>query len=112
MANGNEGPRTAIVTGGARRIGAALCRALAADGWHLLIHCGASQREAAALAAELGNSKIVSADLADPDAAPNIIAALDGLPPPRLLVNNAAQTLTRPVQWVRLGPDQNPTHFW
>ena len=34
-----EGPRTAIVTGGAKRIGAALCRALAADGWHLLIHC-------------------------------------------------------------------------
>ena len=91
MANGNERPRTAIVTGGARRIGAALCRALAADGWHLLIHCSASEREAAALAAELGNSKIVSADLADPGAAATIIAALDGLPPPRLLVNNAAR---------------------
>lgn len=91
MANGNEGPRTAIVTGGARRIGAALCRALAADGWHLLIHCSASEREAAALAAELGNSKMVSADLADPGAAATIIAALDGLPPPRLLVNNAAR---------------------
>jgi len=91
MANVNEGPRTAIVTGGARRIGAALCRALAADGWHLLIHCGGSEREAAALAAELGNSKIVSADLADPGAAERIIGALDGLPPPRLLVNNAAR---------------------
>jgi NAD(P)-dependent dehydrogenase (short-subunit alcohol dehydrogenase family) len=91
MANEVEGPRTAIVTGGARRIGAALCRALAADGWHLLIHCGGSNGEAATLAAELGNSKIVSADLADPEAATTIIGALDGLPPPRLLVNNAAR---------------------
>jgi NAD(P)-dependent dehydrogenase (short-subunit alcohol dehydrogenase family) len=91
MANEDEGPRTAIVTGGARRIGAALCRALAADGWHLLIHCGGSEREAAALAAELGNSKSVSADLADPNAAAAIIGALDGLPPARLLVNNAAR---------------------
>ena len=91
MANEDEGPRTAIVTGGARRIGAALCRALAADGWHLLIHCGGSEREAAALAAELGNSRSVSADLADPDAAATIFGALDGLPPARLLVNNAAR---------------------
>ncbi|MDB5697397.1 MAG: hypothetical protein JWN69_201 [Alphaproteobacteria bacterium] len=91
MANEHEGPRTAIVTGGAKRIGSALCRALAEDGWHLLIHCGASQPEAAALAAELGNGKMVTADLADPEAATTIIGALDGLPPARLLVNNAAR---------------------
>jgi NAD(P)-dependent dehydrogenase (short-subunit alcohol dehydrogenase family) len=82
--------RTAIVTGGARRIGAALCRALAEDGWHLLIHCKASRAEAEALAAELGNAKVVAADLASPDAAETILAALDGLPPPGLLVNNAS----------------------
>ena len=45
-------PRTAIVTGGARRIGAAIARALAADGWHVLIHHHSS--DASALAAELG----------------------------------------------------------
>ncbi|MEA3063799.1 MAG: hypothetical protein QOJ27_227, partial [Sphingomonadales bacterium] len=39
MASEFEGPRTAIVTGGAKRIGAALSRALAEDGWHVLIHC-------------------------------------------------------------------------
>ncbi|MFN3983247.1 MAG: SDR family NAD(P)-dependent oxidoreductase, partial [Caldilinea sp.] len=44
---------TAIVTGGAKRIGAAFCRALAADGWHLLIHYRRSAAEAGALAAEL-----------------------------------------------------------
>jgi NAD(P)-dependent dehydrogenase (short-subunit alcohol dehydrogenase family) len=91
MASEYEGPRTAIVTGGARRIGAAICRALAADGWHLLIHCGRAADEAEALAAELGNAAWVSADLADPAAADTIVAALDGLPPARLLVNNAAR---------------------
>ena len=84
-------PRTAIVTGGARRIGAAMCRALAADGWHLLIHCHHSIADARALAAELGNSKIVAADLARPDAAEMTIAALDGMPAAALLVNNASR---------------------
>ncbi|HEY0314388.1 MAG TPA: SDR family NAD(P)-dependent oxidoreductase [Allosphingosinicella sp.] len=90
MASEFESPRTAIVTGGAKRIGAALCRALAADGWHLLIHCNRSRAEAEALAAELGNSAVVAADLADPDAPSRIVAALHGLPPARLLVNNAS----------------------
>jgi NAD(P)-dependent dehydrogenase (short-subunit alcohol dehydrogenase family) len=85
------GPKTAIVTGGAKRIGAALCRALADDGWHLLIHCNASVAEAGALGEELGNAKVVSAELADPGAAATVFAALEGLPPPRLLVNNASR---------------------
>jgi NAD(P)-dependent dehydrogenase (short-subunit alcohol dehydrogenase family) len=90
MASEFEGARTAIVTGGARRIGAALCRALAEDGWHLLIHCRRSRPEAEALARELGNASVVGADLASPDAATRVMAALEGLPPARLLVNNAS----------------------
>jgi NAD(P)-dependent dehydrogenase (short-subunit alcohol dehydrogenase family) len=86
-----EGPRTAIVTGGARRIGAALCRALAHDGWHLLIHCLSSRLEADALAAELGNARVVAADLASPACAEEIFAALNGLPSAKLLVNNASR---------------------
>ena len=81
---------TAIVTGGARRIGAEIVRALAADGWHVLIHCNRSLAEAEALAVGIGNASVVQADLADPEAAETIMAALEGLPPARLLVNNAS----------------------
>jgi NAD(P)-dependent dehydrogenase (short-subunit alcohol dehydrogenase family) len=85
-----EGPRSAIVTGGARRIGAAIVRALAVDGWHVLIHYNGSEAEARALARETGGS-IVQADLAGADSAERIFAALNGLPPVRLLVNNASR---------------------
>jgi NAD(P)-dependent dehydrogenase (short-subunit alcohol dehydrogenase family) len=91
MASELEGPRTAIVTGGARRIGAELSRALAEDGWHVLIHCNRSLAEAEALAAALGRATVVQAELAEPDCAERIMAALDGLPPPRLLANNASR---------------------
>jgi NAD(P)-dependent dehydrogenase (short-subunit alcohol dehydrogenase family) len=83
--------RTAIVTGGAKRIGAELVRALAADGWHVLIHYRSSRDEAVALAAEIGDATLVQADLADPAAAEAIIAAAEGLPPLRLLVNSASR---------------------
>ena len=91
MASEFEGPRTAIVTGGARRIGREICEALAADGWHVLIHCHRSVEEAKTLAARLGNAAFVQADLADPGAAETIVAALAGLPPAKLLVNNASR---------------------
>jgi NAD(P)-dependent dehydrogenase (short-subunit alcohol dehydrogenase family) len=85
------GPRTAIVTGGARRIGAALVRALAADGWHVLIHYNRSREDAERLAGEIGNAATVRAELGEPDCAERIVGGLSGLPPPRLLVNNASQ---------------------
>lgn len=80
--------QTAIVTGGAKRIGAAFVRALAADGWHVVIHCNTSRDEADALAAELPAATVVQADLADPGAADTIIAAAPR--PLGLLVNCAS----------------------
>lgn len=83
--------KTAIVTGGVKRIGGAITRALAADGWHVLIHCNTSRAEAEALAASLPHASVVAADLADPGAGDAIMAACAGLPPARLLVNSASR---------------------
>ncbi len=83
--------QTAIITGGAKRIGGAITRALADDGWHVLIHCNHSRTEAEALAASLPHASVVAADLADPDAAAHIMAVTAGLPPARLLVNSASR---------------------
>lgn len=86
--------RSAIVTGGARRIGAALVRALAADGWHVVIHCHRSSNEAAALREAIvaggGAASVVVADLADSAAADTIVAAAVAAVPPGLLVNSAS----------------------
>lgn len=84
-------PRTAIVTGAARRIGREIARALAARGWTLLLHCNRSTEAAESLAAELGRARVVRADLAEPDAARRILAATAEMPPPGLLVNNASR---------------------
>lgn len=83
-------PRTAIVTGAARRIGRALAEALHADGWHVLVHCNRSLDEAKAWTAGRERYRVVAADLADADAAGAILAACDGWPAPGLLVNNAS----------------------
>lgn len=57
-------PRTVLVTGGARRLGAAIARGVAAAGDRVVLHHRASRDEAEALAAELGGV-CVSGDLAD-----------------------------------------------
>ncbi len=91
---GSDGtPPLALVTGGARRIGSALGRALARRGFRLAIHCNSSRAEADALAAELAaegcpTPVVVQADLADPGAAEALFAQLPE--PPRILVNNAS----------------------
>ena len=65
--------RAALVTGGAKRLGAAFARALAADGWRVVIHYGESREEAEALAAELDGAA-VQADLSDLAHVPDLIA--------------------------------------
>lgn len=65
--------KVALVTGAARRIGAAITRELHAAGWNVLIHCRGSVDEAQALAQELGASRaqsvqVLQADLANADA--------------------------------------------
>jgi len=49
-------PRVAVVTGGARRIGAAIARRLARDGFSVVVTYRESRDEADALAAEIGGA--------------------------------------------------------
>ncbi|MBA3668795.1 MAG: SDR family oxidoreductase [Sphingomonas sp.] len=80
-----QSARTAIVTGAARRVGAAIAEALLADDWTVVAHVHHANDDV-----PKGAHKIV-ADLADPASAARIIAAADGHAPLRLLVNNAAR---------------------
>lgn len=47
--------QTILITGAAKRVGAALAKAFAADGWRVAVHYNHSAKEAEALVAELGN---------------------------------------------------------
>ena len=60
--------KTALVTGGARRVGAAICRRLHAAGANMVVHCNRSQDDAQTLVHELngprpGSAVLVQADL-------------------------------------------------
>ena len=78
-------PRTAIVTGGGKRVGAVITQALLDDGWTVVAHVRRIDDpvpEGAIRAA---------ADLTQADCADRIFAATTGQPPVRLLVNNASR---------------------
>jgi NAD(P)-dependent dehydrogenase (short-subunit alcohol dehydrogenase family) len=87
--------RTALVTGGARRIGRAIVERLAAEGHAVAIHCHRSDKEAHALRRALqakgARMEVVAADLCDPAMLAGLVrqarAALGSL---TLLVNNAS----------------------
>src|SRR6185369_1681044 len=91
-----------LVTGAARRIGAAISRTLHAAGARVVLHCNRSRDEAERLAADLngaraGSAAIVQADLLDLAALPKLVddatrafGRLDGL------VNNASSFYSTP----------------
>ncbi|RWC57490.1 SDR family oxidoreductase [Mesorhizobium sp.] len=86
---------TALVTGGAKRIGRAIVEDLAAHGFAVAIHCNRSRIEADALVAAInaggGRAAVVAADLTDMDAAGDLVGqAQAALGPISLLVNNAS----------------------
>ena len=89
----SKAPPIALITGSAKRIGAAMARALAQDGFRVAIHCNQSAQQAKALAAEIAAAGcpqplVIEQDLAAADAADAIFARLGEAP--RLLVNNAS----------------------
>lgn len=80
-----------LITGAAHRLGAAMARAFAAHGWHVVIHYGTSRSAAEALAAALPHAETVQCDLADADAAEAMVRTLTArLPDWRVLVSNAS----------------------
>ena len=80
-----------LITGGAKRIGAAIVRTFAAAGWHIVIHYGHSADEAEALAAELPQANAVHCDLMDSNAVSEFAGMLaTRLPDWRVLVNCAS----------------------
>jgi len=88
-------PRTALVTGAARRIGAAIARDLAASGWRVVVHYNRSEAEAQALAEEIaragGAVELVQADLASRAEVEAVFPrALEKVGRIDCLINNAA----------------------
>jgi len=88
-------PRTALVTGGARRIGRSIVLALAEAGFAVAVHCRGSRTEAEATAAEASargvGSCVLEADLADEAQVAGLLpAAAQALGPIGVLVNNAS----------------------
>lgn len=85
--------RRALVTGGSGGIGAAICRRLAADGCHVLIHANRNRDRADALAEDIvaagGSAEVVCFDVADGEATATAIATLLDAGPVQVLVNNA-----------------------
>lgn len=85
--------RRALVTGGSGALGAAICRALAADGCHVLVHANGAADRAAALAAEIaaagGSAEPLAFDVTDADAAAAALERALDAGPIQVLVNNA-----------------------
>lgn len=91
----NTVPRTALVTGAARRIGAAIARDLATHGFAVAVHFHNSQEDAerlvAAIRADGGRAEAFGADLTRPDQTGQLLALVrNRLGPVDLLVNNAS----------------------
>jgi len=90
--------RVALVTGSSSGIGAAIARALAADGFTVVVNSRSSVTEGEAVAAEVGGSYL-QADVGDEDQARDLVRrVLDLHGRLDLLVNNAGTTEVIPHQ--------------
>ncbi len=93
--------KTVLITGAARRIGAALALYLAGKGADIIIHHGHSAEEAeqtAEMIQQAGRQAwLLQADLEEPDQAVDLIARAWEIRPLNGLINNAA--IFEPLDW-------------
>jgi 3-oxoacyl-[acyl-carrier protein] reductase len=93
----------ALVTGGARGIGAACCRALAAEGFDVVVHHRQSVEEAKKLAGELSRAFALRADLCAPAEVEALISQVkERLGRVDVLVNNAGVNRNAPTPAMKL----------
>jgi pteridine reductase len=95
--------KTALVTGGARRVGATIVRVLHGAGAHVVVHYRNSAADAARLAGELealrpGSVRLLECDLLDvAQHAPLVAATVQAFGALDILVNNASTFYPTPV---------------
>ena len=104
--------KRALVTGGSGDIGGAICRRLAADGLHVVVHANANRARAEAVVAAIvdagGSAEAVAFDVADGDATRGAVEALLADGPVQVVVNNAGVHDDAPLagmseaQWKRV----------
>ncbi|WP_019961317.1 SDR family NAD(P)-dependent oxidoreductase [Woodsholea maritima] len=104
---------TALVTGGAKRMGAAFVRALAERGHPVGVHFNSSEDEAASLVQEIigagGRADLFRADLSESESVKGLIGAVSArLGPVGVLVNSASLFLDDDL--TRLSPDSFLIH--
>ena len=93
----------ALVTGGGTGIGAACCRALAAEGFRVAVHYRSSEEKAAKLAAELDGAFTVKGDIAEAEQVDAVVKALkEEAGRVDVLVNNAGLNINAPVLTMKL----------
>ncbi len=98
--------KTVLVTGGAKRVGAAICRRLHAAGANVAIHYRASTQEARALCGELNEVRensacTIQADLLDMTALPRVVdETLRAFGQLDALVNSASSFYPTPLEAV------------
>ncbi len=95
--------KVVLVTGGAKRVGAAICRRLHAQGARLIVHYRSSLGEAKALCDDLNRQRadsvaLVQADLLDTELLPDLIAkAVNRFGELHALINNASSFFPTPL---------------